>query len=378
MELKAGKHFKTESWTRLDPSNLRADFDEWPSLASRSWEKSEPPILDKKYDSIVFAGLGGSGIIGEVIADLSKEYGTIRVETLKDYHLPKYVNENTLVVGVSCSGNTEETLSVVSEANRQGLDICTFGSGGKLESYSKENPRIKFTKTEMLKVPRSSFPGLFFPVMKFMTQNGFLAGVERDVPETISMLSRVRDTAAMKSTRSNKAPLLGTLLGSNGPSVPLIYSSKRTRAIGMRFRQSLNENAKMHAYDGEVPELCHNEIVAWDSIRASKKTAGLKSSKSMAIELRLPDDPEELSTRFDIIETIISRSRGRTNRAPHLGNSYLARIISMLYFLDYSSYFTALSRGVDPILTPSITLLKSELHTRLNYLSRIDQSKSIS
>ena len=98
--------------------------------------------------------MGGSGIIGEVISDLSDELESLRIDVLKEYHLPKYYTNETLVIGISASGNTEETLSVLSEANKRGFDICTFGSGGLLEKMSKSNPRIRFTRTSMLKVPR--------------------------------------------------------------------------------------------------------------------------------------------------------------------------------------------------------------------------------
>ena len=111
------------SASKIDKSNLRADFDTWPSLATKSWSEANPPLLDKKYESILFAGLGGSGIIGEVMSDLAAESGLVRIETLKDYHLPKYVGPETLVIGVSCSGNTEETISVVMEARHRNIDV---------------------------------------------------------------------------------------------------------------------------------------------------------------------------------------------------------------------------------------------------------------
>jgi glucose/mannose-6-phosphate isomerase len=356
---------------RIDPSNLRSDFDSWPSLAERSWNTSSPPILDRSYETILFAGLGGSGIIGEVIADLVSEVGSARVEVWKDYHLPSHVDKETLVVGVSCSGNTEETISVVYEANKRGLDICTFGTGGFLESFSKSNGKIKFTKTEMLKVPRSSFPGIFFPVLKFAAQNGYLGKIEGDVPEALKSLGEAKELCSGVDLKTNQALQIGIRLSKS--SLPLIYSSRRSRAVGLRFRQSLNENAKMHGYDGVVPELCHNEIVAWDASRVSRQRKKSRTPSSLPILLRFEDDPKELEARFDIIEEIISGSGAETVSAPSLGSSYLSRVVSMLYLMDYSTYFAAILRRVDPILTPSIDLLKGELKKRLDYLGKLAQ-----
>jgi glucose/mannose-6-phosphate isomerase len=319
--------------------------------------------------------MGGSGIIGEVIADLCNELDSLRVDVLREYHLPRYYSNETLVVGISASGNTEETLSVLSEANKRGFDICTFGSGGTLERFSNSNPRIKFTKTSMLKVPRSSFPGIFYPVLKFMIQNGYLRISEEQVKDSIDCLARAQELCQRPSAKQNRALEIAAAISENKNSFPLIYSSRRTRSIGLRFRQSLNENAKTHGFEGEVPEICHNDIVGWDKNAASgkKRSAREESSGSnfVPISLRLEDDSLEIKTRFQIIEDILKKSKTQFIQAPSLGTTYLSRTVSMLYLLDYATFYTAIFKHVDPIMTPSIDYLKGELKTRLNFLSRI-------
>ncbi|MGI0090759.1 MAG: SIS domain-containing protein [Nitrososphaerales archaeon] len=315
--------------------------------------------------------MGGSGIIGELVADLAVEYDACRIDVLKDYHLPKYYTNDTLVIGVSCSGSTEETLSVVKEATKRGLDVCTFGSGGLLETLSKSNPRIKYTKTRMLKVPRSSFPLMFFVVLKFLVQNGYLRISDDHVADSIECLTRVRDLCSRPIVKQNKALEIAIDLTQNKFSFPLIYSSRRTRAVGLRFRQSLNENSKLHGYDGVIPELCHNEIVSWDyssTLRFHKSKD--EASDVAPVSLRLEDDPLEIKTRFQILDDILRKSRVQFIQAPSLGSTYISRMLSMLYFLDYSTYFAAILRGIDPLATPSIDMLKKELRTRLNYLGR--------
>jgi len=363
------------SVSKVDPSNLRSDYDSWANLAKSSWEEAQPPPLERTYSSILFVGMGGSGITGEVVSDLSNELDSLRVDVLKDYHLPKYFSNETLVVGISASGNTEETLSVLSEANKRGFDICTFGSGGMLEKFSNSNPRVKFTRTTMLKVPRSSFPGIFYVVLKFLVQNGYLRISEEQVKDSIDCLSRAQELCQRASAKQNRALEIAAAISEGKNAVPLIYSSKRTRSVGLRFRQSLNENAKTHGFHGVVPELCHNEIVGWDKNAASgKKRASREDSGGnnfVPISLRLEDDPLEIKTRFQIIEDILKKSRTQFMQAPSLGTTYFSRVMSMLYILDYASYYTAIFKHVDPILTPSIDYLKAELKTRLNFFSRI-------
>jgi len=355
---------------KVDRSDLKADYDAWPSLAKSSWVDSQPPQLERSYSSILFAGMGGSGIVGELMVDLAAEQESCRIDVLKDYHLPRYYTSDTLVAGISCSGNTEETISVLNEAAKRGLDVCTFGSGGLLEKMAQTNPRVKFTKTTMLKVPRSSFPGLFYVILKFLIQNGFLKTSEEHVQDSIDCLSRARDLCSKPLVKQNKAIEIALDLVETKSSLPLIYSSRRTRAVGLRFRQSLNENAKIHGYDGVIPELCHNDIVSWDFAKTAK-TKKSYISNAVPVALKLEDDPLEIKTRFQIVEDILKKAKAQFVQVPSLGTTYTSRIISMLYLLDYSTYFAAILRGVDPIQTPSVDILKTELKTRLNYLGRL-------
>jgi glucose/mannose-6-phosphate isomerase len=136
----------------------------------------------------------------------------------------------------------------------------------------------------------------------------------------------------------------------------------------------MNENAKVHAFNGEIPELCHNEIVGWDSIASKIRgpSAILTTSDATAILLRLGNgDTDEVRTRFDIVEEIIKKARGKVLKPPYSGRSYLSRIMTLLLFLDYVTYYMAILRGIDPIKTPSIDLLKQQLASRLDFISHI-------
>ncbi len=359
---------------RVDVSNLKLDYDSWSALARTSWQDTNVPNIDHEFDSVILTGMGGSGITGDLICDIGNEQRSpMHFSTVKDYHLPGWVSKNSIIVGISCSGNTEETLSVLSESSKRGLSGFTFGSGGLLESYSKAKWNFQFTKTKMLKVPRSSLPGLFYPVLKFFKQNSILKIDERNVEESLNVMDRVREAAQLSRSSLNTALAIAKKV-TTGIGAPLVYSSARTRAVGLRFRQSLNENAKIHSFNSEIPELCHNEVVCWDSNASARKKMKKRESPKdfLAVSLRLEeDDPPEVRARFDVIRSIIIRAGGRNENAPYSGSSYLARIISMLYTLDFASYFAAVLRGKDPIKTPSIDFLKNNIALKLNYISRL-------
>jgi glucose/mannose-6-phosphate isomerase len=369
---------KRSSWEErirtVDPSDLRSDFGKWPSLARERWTQTIVPTFDAgNYNRIVLVGMGGSLLSGELLVDLAREQKSSReFETVKDYHLPSYCDERTLVIGMSSSGNTEETLSVLSEARKKGLKGFAFGSGGSLESLSKDKWGFDFIQTTMLKVPRSSLPGIFYPVLKLLVTNHVLEFTEQEVIESIDALEEINREDSKRDNRALR--LAKDLISENSDSFPLVYASSRTRAVGLRFRQSLNENSKIHSFNGEIPELCHNEIVGWDFLSSSIKNYRTKNSKSKQICMLLrlqEDDPPEIRTRFDIVADLVNRSKGNVLEAPHVGRGYLARTLSMLYLLDYSTYYAAILRGVDPIKTPSISLLKQELASRLDFVSHL-------
>ncbi len=361
----------------IDPSDLKGDYDLWPSFALKSWSETEVPDFDSgRFNRVVFAGLGGSSLTGELLIDLAREKNSeISFETLKDYHIPNSLDDKTLVIGMSSSGATEETLSVLSEAHKKGLAGFSFGSGGPIESFSKNKWGFGFVRTAMLKVPRSSLPGMFYPVLKFLVRNRVLEVSDWEINESIRAMNVAKeDFIKVSEHKKNQIVNLAQAWTQDQSSIPLLYSSDRTRAVGLRARQSINENAKMHAFNSEIPELCHNEIVGWD-YRATLVGDNPKSQKSpspLALILRLrEDDPPEVRTRFEIVREIVGKAAGETMEAPYVGMSYLARIVSMLYLLDYASYYMAIFRRVDPIKTPSIQLLKRELGKRLNYVEQL-------
>ena len=386
---------------RFDPSDLRSDFDRWPELAREAWATDVPELgsaFTSSPSTIIITGMGGSGIVGELISDICTELQSkTRIVVLKDYHLPSWVagqnaeSAGMLVVGVSCSGNTEETLSVLNESARAGLRGFAFGSGGELKSFcERRSTEFTFTRTGALKVPRSSLPALFYPVLKFFTRSGIISLSDSEVEESFDALSRAKNEClnlqksgdgnfalelAAKSASSVKNNGRNDTFHSNSGSsstIPLVYTSRRTRAAGMRYRQSLNENSKLHGFDGQIPELCHNEIVGWDArvAKTLSRKRGKNAPLALPVLLRLEDDPDEIKTRFEIVEEIIKDAGVEPIIVPNQGRSYLARVMSMLYALDYSSYYTALLRNVDPIKTGSIDFLKTELKSRLNYLGR--------
>lgn len=349
----------------VDPSNLKEDFDAWPELARRTWTNTPKTTIGRDVKTIVLAGMGGSGIVGDIVTDVARRMASkIQFEVINNYHIPESVPEDALVIGISASGNTAETLSFVAEAERRGIKGVVISSGGKMEEFAKLSRNFTFIKTEILKVPRSTFSGLIFAVLKLLSDNSLL-DVNNDIEETIECLGRVRDECCDIASNGNKAlEIAAKIVDDDRMFIPIIYGARYTRAAGRRFRQSLNENAKVHAFSGEIPEICHNSIVGWDTGAALAN--GIERidghhMRAIPILLKLDEDPPEVQARFGIVEKILKETGIEPITAPYIGRSYLSKTFSLIYYLEYVTYYTAILRGVNPILTPSIDRLKSEL-----------------
>jgi len=145
---------------KIDKNKMYEVYDNWPTIAKEIYNSKLPEIQFKKCSHIVFVGMGGSGALGDIfLSILSKT--DIHVGVVKGYNLPKTVNENTLVVAISISGNTDETNTVLQNANKLNCKLIAFSSGGKMEKFCKNN-NIEFRKIKKFHSPRASFPSFYF------------------------------------------------------------------------------------------------------------------------------------------------------------------------------------------------------------------------
>ena len=140
---------------KYDPSGMHKIYDQWPQIAKDAHNSDLESVDFKNINHIVFAGMGGSGAIGELFASILSKTN-IHVSVVKGYLLPNTVDKNTLVVTTSVSGNTVETLTILDSAHKLDCNIIAFSSGGKMEKYCIKN-QINYKKIESIHSPRTSF-----------------------------------------------------------------------------------------------------------------------------------------------------------------------------------------------------------------------------
>ncbi|MDD5383060.1 MAG: bifunctional phosphoglucose/phosphomannose isomerase [Candidatus Margulisbacteria bacterium] len=305
-----------------------------------------------KLRQIVVAGMGGSAIAGNIIADAISARSRLPIHVSRHYHLPAFVDAETLFFALSYSGNTEETISAVKEAGKRGAKIICVTSGGKLRELAENNNYPYFLIPTGYQ-PRAALPYLLIPIIKVLEEKGLAAGLREEVNEAVALLKKLEiDYAVDKQLRNNPVKQLAKkLIG----KTPVIFaSSGTTEAAGLRLKTQFNENSKVTALFNVFPELDHNEIVNLSVLKREEHNFAL-------VILRDDGDAERIKKRIEITKSLLVKQLGGANEIAAQGKSVLARILSLIYFGDFLSVYLAVARGLDPTPVEIIARLKKEL-----------------
>src|SRR5256885_3080360 len=325
---------------KYDPSGMYKIYDRWPELAQESYESKIDTVDFHDIDHMVFAGMGGSGAIGDIFSSILSKTN-VHVSVIKGYVLPKTVNSNTLVVTTSISGNTAETLAILESAKKIGCKIIAFSSGGKMQEYC-ENNRIEYRKTPQLHSPRSSFSIFLYSMLKAL---GPLIPVKKeDIVESIYELENLgKKIRSTNLTRENISLNLAQWM----TGIPIIYYPFGLQAAALRFKNSLHENAKTHAMTEDVVEACHNNIVPWE-----------KWSNVTPILIEGNDDHTKTKERWKILKDYFEINKIDYREIFSGNGGILSKLIKLIYLLDYASIYLAIITRSDPSPVRSIDFVK--------------------
>lgn len=320
--------------------------------ALKSALSCELPNLE--FKNIVVAGMGGSAVGGDILRALLKHNSKVFVEVIRGYELPSWVDKDTLLLGVSYSGNTEETLSACESGLNRGAKAIFISSGGKLEEMAKSKGVFHFKVPAGLQ-PRGALAYLSVPLLVFMSKLN-LVNFDKDFEETLSVLQGLKEELSPEVPVSqNGAKELALWLKG---SVPLIYGDENIgKVAAYRWKTQINENSKQPAYSCELPELNHNEIVGW----MSKEFKGVFK----VVALRHSKENRRTSLRFNLTRNLIIDSIGGWREVEGKGKSEMAILYSLIYFGDFVSLYLAYLNGVDPTPVSIINRLKDEMSKHL-------------
>ena len=328
---------------KYDSEKMYEIYDKWPEIAEKSFHAEQKILNFENINHIVFAGMGGSGSIGDVFASILSKTN-IHVSVVKGYLLPNTVDENSLVIVTSISGNTVETLTILHTAKEKNCEIIAISSGGKMEKYCEEN-NIDFRKIAKNHSPRASFSGFLYSLIKILSS--LIDITDNDVYQSINELKKTRELISTTNlTLSNPALQLAKWI----TGIPLIYYPAGLNAVAIRFKNSLQENSKLHVMIEDVIEACHNQIVSWE-----------KKSAVQPILLQGTDDYVKTKDRWNIIQEYLEINNIDYKNILSIEGNILSKVMNLIYFLDYTSIYHAVLNEKDPSPVDSINFVKKRL-----------------
>jgi len=328
---------------KIDSEKMFSVYDKWPKIAKESFETQFKKIDVKDVDHIVFAGMGGSGSVGDTIkAILSKT--DIHVTTIKGYILPKTVDSKTLVIATSVSGNTAETLAILENLKKTETKVIGFSSGGLMEKYCQSNS-ITFQKIPMIHSPRASFPSFLFSILNIL--DPILPINQKDVMNSILELENTRKNIFSENLTDEN---LSLNLAKYIKNIVCINYPRGLEAAAIRYKNSLQENTKLHAMTEDVIETCHNGIVSWEN-----------SSDVSPVLIQGEDDHLKTIERWKILKEYFTKEEINFKVVKSVKGGILSKITNLIYLLDYSSIYSSVLRGINPSPVNSIDYVKSKL-----------------
>ncbi len=304
-----------------------------------------------KPKTIIVAGMGGSAIGGELLKDWARDKIAVPIEVCREYSLPAYTDNKTLVFVVSYSGETEESLSAFLDAiKRKCMTVC-ISSGGMLHEFA-EKLNVPHLRVPSGMAPRATLPYLFIPLPVLLEKIGLVSNVAPEISETIRILRQVSDSNAPEIliNENFSKKLASDICG----TVPVVYGFGIHRAVAQRFKTQFNENSKVPAKWEFFPELNHNEIVGWEG-------AAKLAKHFSVIFIRDDDESKAMRQRIEATKELICKESVKVFEVQCLGKSMLARMSSVICTGDFTSVYLAVLRGIDPTPVRTIALLKEKM-----------------
>jgi len=304
-------------------------------------------------DRIVVCGMGGSAMAGEIVCRFSR----VPSEVVRGYHLPTYIDDRTLVIAISYSGNTVETLSCLEQGINAGSPALIISSGGRIEEIGKAEG-ISSLKIPSGYQPRAAMGYLALPLLVILSRLDLLVEIG-SWESVLHELNRVKERCTF-SVPSAKNPAKQLAHALNG-RIPLIYGTVgNSELVAMRWKTQINENAKQAAFWNAFPELNHNEIVALTR-------ANLLPNQHVLLLANDYDFPEN-RLRREVMKPLFEKNGVSFTEVSAEGEGAFAQIFSQIYFGDYVSTYLAFLNEVDPAPVALIEEFKGALAQRTSQL----------
>jgi glucose/mannose-6-phosphate isomerase len=340
-----------------DPSGMLDRIHELPEQLTNAWTMVEQLQLPQDYrnvKNVVVLGMGGSAIGADLVRTLVAGECPVPIIVNRDYALPAFVNQETLVVASSYSGNTEETLTALDHAQHRKARIVSITTGGKLAEWSRGLGIPTFTYFYEAQ-PRAAIGYSFVPLLGILEKAGLIGNKGRQIAEARQEMESLALRIGEKvPVERNPAKQLAQKLHGK---IVVVYGADLLTEVARRWKGQVNENAKTWAFFEAMPELNHNAVVGLEH----PEQLGDKIIVVMLVSSF--NEPRNL-TRFEVTDSILAKQNIAHALVEAAGRTPMAQMMSLITFGDYVSYYLALLYQQDPTPVDVISYLKGELAKR--------------
>lgn len=292
---------------------------------------------------VVITGMGSSGLAGTLVKQLVNDKLNVPVTVNQDYTLPTYVNEHTLLIVVSYSGNTQETLAAFQLGLQRKAHIIAITSGGALQSQASQHP----IDTLLLPIgfpPRAAIAYTLTQVL--FTLSAYKLFKWDFIAEMKSTIQLLNDEQLQIQVEAQQ------VAHAIQDNIPVIYTTIPYEHVAIRLRQQLNENSKQLCWHQVIPEFNHNEIVGWES----------KYTNLMVIMLSGEVKDESIQLQEKISQDILKKHTDQLQVVKAQGSTHFIRSMYLLHLGDWISFYVAQNKAVDPTAIQSIDQVKAALY----------------
>jgi glucose/mannose-6-phosphate isomerase len=338
---------------RIDVSDMLGKVQALPRQLVQGHRIGAAATLEPRYrdvDAVLVLAMGGSAIGSDVVAGIAGSRLRVPLIVQRDYELPSWANDRTLVVAASHSGETVETLHAAAQARAAGLPLVVISTGGELSRQATE------AGTPLLRYPAGGQPraaiGFGVGILhELLVSAGLISDPDPVGPAVQTLDALLERNAPAVETDANPAKQLAWAMFGR---IPVVYGAGPMAPVARRWKTQLNENAKSWAMVEPMPEANHN------AIEGSLNPREL-SDAPYVVQVRDPDEPTEIAARYKVVEELLGERATNRSAVWGEGPSMMARVLSALTFGDLVSVYLAILYQTDPTPVTLLAMLKERL-----------------
>ena len=345
---------KPHLFREADPQDMLARISELPQQCRDAWANAQSLQLPAEYrqaEAVIILGMGGSAIGGDLLRTLLESECPVPIIVNRDYTIPAFVNERTLVIASSYSGNTEETLTALEAARQAGAMLLAITTDGKLATRAQEL-NVPLLTFDYRAQPRAALGHSIVALIGIVGRLGLVSNKKADLDEAISVMESWQgEINEAVPLAQNWAKKLARKLHEH---LSLVYGAGHLSQVARRWKGQFNENAKAWAFFEQLPEMNHNAL-------AGTEFPSDLAERIVAVMLTSSLDHPRTQVRFQITQEILSQRGVSCEVVEARGASRLAQMLSVIHFGDYVSFYLAMLYDVDPTSLKVVDYLKQRL-----------------